>query len=395
MSRKQYRGVMVFDFEVDGKFATVAKLEEAWDQFCIDMEAAVDSTVSDVKIEQTQAELQDRRGKTGPIKNIVFRGGRGENEKMSKSQMLRYEELWIKKWTRENLEYRKLLGADKKLFNKLQHMADKEGLTMDPGLGRLRNADSTMGYPNGSLNYNFRFQKKAWELAGEYNYDHTQDGRHEDIRRRIAAGDLLDIDDAMNFWELSAREFMPEDDAKRYHDYLEAKMAEGIKPYDPTPAIRRYESKAEKEARYERLLARKNDVMIESADPEDGKGSGRRGKRNLVVKKIKFPVGTFSFGGKGEKATFSPKNNKEFKNKIAHMDAKERSEFLNNLMKRMLSIEKSDWFTSQNVQQRELKASAKRLKAAIEKAKDDPDDRRFDEIWETMDFEAMQGQKAN
>ena len=41
MARKQYRGVMVFDFEVDGKFSTVAKLEEAWDQFCIDMEAAV------------------------------------------------------------------------------------------------------------------------------------------------------------------------------------------------------------------------------------------------------------------------------------------------------------------------------------------------------------------
>ena len=51
MARKQYRGVMVFDFEVDGKFSTVAKLEEAWDQFCIDMEAA-GAKVSDVKIEQ-------------------------------------------------------------------------------------------------------------------------------------------------------------------------------------------------------------------------------------------------------------------------------------------------------------------------------------------------------
>ena len=103
MARKQYRGVMVFDFEVDGKFSTVAKLEEAWDQFCEDMQTAVTNTVSDVKIEQAQAELQDRRGKTGAIKNIVFRGGRGTNEKMSKSQMLRLEELWTKKWLEMHL----------------------------------------------------------------------------------------------------------------------------------------------------------------------------------------------------------------------------------------------------------------------------------------------------
>jgi len=386
---------MVFDFEVDGSYKTVGELEDLWEKFAKEMGAKVSQELPQVKTENPQAELQDRRGKTGDIKNIVFRGGRGSNEKMSKSQMLRYEELWIKNWVVVNLEYGKLKGEDKKLYNKLQHMALRDGLKMDEGLGRLRNGTGNLAYPNGNLNYNFLFQKKAWELAAEYNYDHTKDGRHEDIRRRIAAGDLVSIEDAISFWELSAREFMPEDDAKRYHDYLEAKMAEGIKPYDPKPTIRRYETKEEKEARYERMAAMANDVMIESPDPEDVKGSGRRGKRNLVIKKIKFPVGTFSFGGKGEKVTFSPKNNKEFKNKIAHMDAEERNEFLNNLMKRMLTVEKSNWFTSQHVQQRELKASAKRIKALIEKAKDDPDDRRFDEIWETMDFEAMQGQKAN
>ena len=145
MARKQYRGVMVFDFEVDGKFSTVAKLEEAWDQFCIDMEAEVGAKVSDVKIEQTQAELQDRRGKTGPIKNIVFRGGRGTNEKMSKSQMLRLEELWTKRWLEMHLNSdprADLKGEERKLYNRLNHMAEKEGLEIDQSLGRLRNAKS-------------------------------------------------------------------------------------------------------------------------------------------------------------------------------------------------------------------------------------------------------------
>lgn len=375
MARKQYRGVMVFDFEVDGKFSTVAQLEEAWDQFCEDMQTAVTATVSDVKIEQAQAELQDRRGKTGAIKNIVFRGGRGTNEKMSKSQAQRLEELWMKRWTLQNMEYTDLKGEEKKLYNKLMHMADKEGLIIDENHGRLRNAKSgAMLYKDGKVNHQWRFQKKAWELAGQYDYDASVDDNHADISRRLINGEIEGIEQAIFFWEMKASDHMPPKLAETYKEVLKSKSGPmGAIMGDPNLG------KLISTLPTTEALTNLNKILAEK-DRLD------RAKADLDAKTVKLPIGTIRFrkGSKDVPLKWTG-GRKGFAQKLAKMTNEERTNLIERALDRIKRNKSAEWGAETVV-----KASK-----ALKEAKADPSEDKFDEIWKTMDFETMQGQKAN
>jgi hypothetical protein len=229
---------MVADFEVDGSFQTVARLEQLWKEAAEDIARKMNAELPEAKItasgssdEPIQAELQDRRGSTGDIKNITFRGGRGANEKMSKSQFVRLEELWKKKWSEENFNSDPragLKGEDKKLFNKLMHMADKQGFYMDEENGRLRSVkNQTLAYSGGMDDIYYRFLRTLRGLQLDYEYDETNDPLHIEIQRKFVLGDLKGISNDLADWEIMASDFMPEEQAKRYRDYVETKLGAG------------------------------------------------------------------------------------------------------------------------------------------------------------------------
>lgn len=237
MARKQYRGVMVADFEVDGSFQTVARLEQLWKEAAEEIERKLAEEVPEAKVsasgsadQSIQAELQDRRGSTGDIKNIVFRGGRGKNEKMSRSQMVRLEELWRKRWYELNLNSdprADLKGEEKKLFNKLNHMAGKENLVMDESLGRLRNKNTTaMAYTGGSIDQGWRFANKVRDLELKFSYDPSDDALHGKIMRKIINGDLEGLEKDIFDWEMSAADMMPDDQAVLYKTELRGKFSQ-------------------------------------------------------------------------------------------------------------------------------------------------------------------------
>ena len=378
MSRKQYRGVMVFDFDVDGSFRTVADLQDLWEKFAEEMGAKISQELPQVKAENPQAELQDRRGKTGDIKNIVFRGGRGTNEKMSKSQMLRLEELWTKRWLEMHLNSdprADLKGEERKLYNRLNHMAEKEGLEIDESLGRLRNAKSdVLAYPDGKLNHSYRFQRKVWEAVTTFNYSEVDDEMHGDIMRKILTGDIEDLDQHILHWESNAHHHMPTTEGNRYQKMVQGKEQQLVRRYE-RPSIRKAKG-AEKPENYAVVEADLGPAKMRGKETFE---FNKPGGKKTIVRTIKFPVGTLKFDG--QKASFLA-SKRDFRNKLVHMASnKERNDFLNDLLKKLLKAEKSE--------------TVSRITRVIKQAKEEPTEDKFDDIWQTMDFKSMQGQKAN
>ena len=102
MAKKQFRGVIAFDFDVDQEnykmFGELEKqLEAHMDLFAKRLAAGdMDSEFplsKHVTVENPQSHFRDRRGPTGPVDQMVFRGGRGENTKISGAQMDRLQEM--------------------------------------------------------------------------------------------------------------------------------------------------------------------------------------------------------------------------------------------------------------------------------------------------------------
>lgn len=102
MSKKQFRGVITFDFNVDQEnykmFSEIeSQLEAHMALFAEQLaKGEMDSELElskHVTVENPQSLFRDRRGPTGPIEQIVFRGGRGENDRLSKAQIERFKKL--------------------------------------------------------------------------------------------------------------------------------------------------------------------------------------------------------------------------------------------------------------------------------------------------------------
>lgn len=102
MAKKQFRGVISFDFNVDqenykmfGELESQLKLH--MDLFAARLAAGkMDDEFNlskYVSVENPQSLFRDRRGPTGPIEQIVFRGGRGSNTKLTPTQISRLREM--------------------------------------------------------------------------------------------------------------------------------------------------------------------------------------------------------------------------------------------------------------------------------------------------------------
>jgi len=102
MAKKQFRGVISFDFNVEQEnYKMFGELEN---QLKLHMDLFVARLASGemddefnlskyVSVENPQSLFRDRRGPTGPIEQIAFRGGRGLNTKLTPAQISRLSEM--------------------------------------------------------------------------------------------------------------------------------------------------------------------------------------------------------------------------------------------------------------------------------------------------------------
>jgi hypothetical protein len=306
--------------------------------------------------------------------------------------MQRLEELCVKRWSEHHLNSdprADLKGEERKLYNRLSHMADKEGLEFDEDIGRMRNKKSTaLAYSDGTINHSYRFYRKVWQLTTAFNYDETDDELHGKIMRDIINGNIQDLDQQIFWWETRADSHMPPHDAQKYKYYLASKTRPENEADVHWAKIREVGSKlpvdSPKLKPGEELEAERPEDLEEFGGPNDMRGKetfefNRPGGKKTITRTIKFPVGTFKFDGK--KGSFVASKT-EFRNKLVHsMSDKERNEFLNDLLKGLLTAEKSE--------------TVSRITRVIRKAKKEPTADKFDDIWQTMDFKSMQGQKRN
>ena len=426
MARKQYRGIMVTDFEVDGSFQTVAKLETLWKEAALEIERKLAAELPEAKIspsgdknEFIQADLQDRRGGTGDIKNVVFRGGRGKNERMSRTQMIRYEDLWRKKWINENfyssgskVKRSALPRAETKLYNQLHSMVERQGLFIDITMGRIRDTKTKeLAYPDGMVDvtYNFYARMKHLEMAvkkllGE-DSGVTENEKYSEILSDLYNGKIVGIDDRIQILETEILNHAMEkigpkgvrtvstmlgfegamtDDLtdEELYSAVQTGIAEKIKHLKKIPGSAEVGS-PEMNINDEPEAERPEDLE-EFGGPNDMRGKEtlefkKPGGKKTIVRTIKLPVGTFKFDGM--KGSFTA-SKRDFRNRLVHsMGDKERNEFLNGLLKGLLKAEKSE--------------TVSRITRVIKQAKEEPTEDKFDDIWQTMDFKSMQGQKAN
>jgi len=88
---KSMRAVIVYDVELDGSTRDAAKLDEALENFAANFQKHIQVTnpelAKKVNFSQTTSAvpLAERRGPTGSLDDIVFRGSRGPNIKIAAS----------------------------------------------------------------------------------------------------------------------------------------------------------------------------------------------------------------------------------------------------------------------------------------------------------------------
>jgi len=105
MNEHSLRAVIVYDIKTNLNLENVSNVDRCLKDF-----AASANFPSGVSIEQVQAEVSliDRRGATGPINEIVFRGTRGPNSNTS----LRYDGL--DNYNRKRLQIKESQEAKKR-----------------------------------------------------------------------------------------------------------------------------------------------------------------------------------------------------------------------------------------------------------------------------------------
>jgi hypothetical protein len=123
---KPYRAVVVYDLDFDGSARVAADFEDALDKFA--QEFAKKHSTKEIQFTQVQAKflMESRRGASGPLEEIVFRGTRGQNTSGGFGRYLDYnlspaqrqrvqirESQEAKKLNMPLPEFRKLLDAGK------------------------------------------------------------------------------------------------------------------------------------------------------------------------------------------------------------------------------------------------------------------------------------------
>ena len=89
VNKKKMRGVIVYDIELTGGIGQAVAFDSLLAEHCRNLQKLMDEKYPEmsevIKIEQSKSAipLQERRGKTGPLEQIVFRGSRGNYKKRS------------------------------------------------------------------------------------------------------------------------------------------------------------------------------------------------------------------------------------------------------------------------------------------------------------------------
>ena len=92
VNKKKMRGVIVYDIELTGGIGQAVAFDSLLAEHCRNLQKLMDEKYPEmsevIKIEQSKSAipLQERRGKTGPLEQIVFRGSRGIYKKRSKKK---------------------------------------------------------------------------------------------------------------------------------------------------------------------------------------------------------------------------------------------------------------------------------------------------------------------
>ena len=133
MAKKQFRGVIAFDFDVDQEnYKMFGELESQLEaHMALFAERLAEGKMDGefelskhVTVENPQSHFRDRRGPTGPIEQMVFRGGRGENSKLSKAQIER-----LNVWETKINEGFSLSSYELDKYKSLKLKAEKQGIT--------------------------------------------------------------------------------------------------------------------------------------------------------------------------------------------------------------------------------------------------------------------------
>jgi hypothetical protein len=92
VNKRKMRGVIVYDIELTGGIGQAVAFDVLLREHCKNLQKLMDEKYPEmseaIKIEQSQSAipLQERRGKTGPLEKIIFKGSRGSYKKRSKKK---------------------------------------------------------------------------------------------------------------------------------------------------------------------------------------------------------------------------------------------------------------------------------------------------------------------
>ena len=92
VNKRKMRGVIVYDIELTGGIGQAVAFDSLLAEHCKNLQKLMDEKYPEmseaIKIEQSQSAipLRERRGKTGPLEKIIFKGSRGSYKKRSKKK---------------------------------------------------------------------------------------------------------------------------------------------------------------------------------------------------------------------------------------------------------------------------------------------------------------------
>ena len=181
MAKKQFRGVIAFDFDVDQEnYRMFGALETALEKHMalfaerlaegkMDGEFELSKHVS---VENPQSHFRDRRGPTGPVEMMVFRGGRGDNSKLSKAQIDRFVEMG--KRLAQGHEFSE---SEMKRYASYKLKADKQGIvTGAPEIGSPKMTVGTGTARRGIYTKTIKMPKKLSDIIKRRAIDRAKVG---------------------------------------------------------------------------------------------------------------------------------------------------------------------------------------------------------------------------
>ena len=196
MAKKQFRGVIAFDFDVDQEnYKMFGALETALEKHMalfaerlaegkMDGEFELSKHVS---VENPQSHFRDRRGPTGPVEMMVFRGGRGDNSKLSNAQIDRFV-----KMGKRLAQGHEFSESEMKRYASYKLKADKQGIvTGAPEIGSPKMTVGTGTARRGVYTKTIKMPKKFADLIKNHT---ARDKLVKTTKRKINVHTTMKVD---------------------------------------------------------------------------------------------------------------------------------------------------------------------------------------------------------